>query len=133
MTAERITWVLLIAWALAFGGAFVAFAVTPAKDFGLAAGWNKVSVFMGWQLGAAVLAILCGAASRRVPPGRPIRWLGLMPLVGFLLLAAAILALVLWANLQRPSPVSAPPPGPVTAPAAVPAPEAAPALGSETE
>ncbi|MDJ0628002.1 MAG: hypothetical protein QNJ44_07050 [Rhodobacter sp.] len=112
-------WIFLAAWAVAFVGSFAAFVLTPATDFGLAAGWNKVGVFMGWQSVAGALAVVTAVASRRVPRGTRLRWLGLVPLAALLLLLAAFGALVLWANLQRSAPVGAPPAAPVTAPAPV--------------
>ena len=123
----RYFWVLFLGWAVAFFGAFVAFYVTPADDFGLAAGWNKVGVFMG-RLGAAgALAGMTTPAALRAPRGARLRWLGWIPAAALLLLLVAFTALILWANFQRTPPEGGPPPGPVTAPAPV-SPEAEPAL-----
>ena len=116
--ARRITLVLCAAWTVAFLGAFVAFFVTPASDFGLAAGWNKVGVFMGWQAVAAVLAILAGVASRAVPRGQRLRWIGLVPLGFLLLLVTGFAALIVYGNMQRSAPVGAVPAA-VTAPVPV--------------
>ncbi len=123
---NRILLIILAAWTVAFLGAFVAFWLTPATDFGLAAGWNKVGVFMGWQGVAAVLAILAAVVSRSVPRGLRLRWLGLVPMGFLLLLAAGIAALIIWANMQRPPPEGAVPSA-TTAPVAV-TPEAEPGL-----
>lgn len=111
---KRLTGLLLVAWLVAFVGAFVAFAVTPAKDFGLAAGWNKVGVFMGWQAAAGAIALICAMASRRVAQGSRLRWLGLVPLGALALLIAAVLALIIWANFSRPGPLPPPPDTPAT-------------------
>ena len=131
-SSHRLTWGSLAAWAVAFFGAFVAFFVTPADDFGLAAGWNKVGVFMVWQAAAAVLAILVAVFSRSVPKGQLLRRLGLVP-VGLLVLGVlAIVALILWANFSRPPPTTETGAGPaVTAPAVEPLNETGPALGNE--
>ena len=127
---NRILLILLAAWTVAFLGAFLAFYLTPASDFGLAAGWNKVGVFMGWQGVAAVLAILAAVASRAVPKGERLRWIGLVP-VGFLiLLVAGVVGLIVWANMQRPPAEGAVPAATSTAPVAPEAvtPEAEPVL-----
>ncbi len=115
---NRIFLIILAAWTVAFLGAFVAFWLTPASDFGLAAGWNKVGVFMRWQGVAAVLAILAAVVSRSVPKGERLRWLGLVPVGFLLLLAAGVAALIVWANMQRTPPEGAVPSA-VTAPVAV--------------
>ena len=122
MTAERVTQLFLLGWLVAFAGSFIAFALTPSRDFGLAAGWNRVSVFMGWQVFAMLTAFGAGVASRRVRKGKPLRWIGVVPVGIFTLMALAVVALILWANLQRPAPdTGAPltptPTRPVTAPA----------------
>lgn len=119
---------VLAGWAVAFFGAFAAFYFTPSRDFGLAAGWNKVGVFITWQAVAGVLALACALLSRGVPPGRALRWMGLIPVALTTLLIAAIAALVFWANSSRTVPDPGPPPKP-SATAAPPV--AAPAAESQ--
>jgi len=70
----------LAAWGIAFGGAFVAFALTPSTDFGLAAGWNRVGIFFGWQLVAAAFAIACAVMGWRLPRRTWLRRLSFAPL-----------------------------------------------------
>ena len=106
---------------MAFFGSFVAFYLTPAKDFGLAAGWNKVGVFMGWQAAAALLALLCAILSRPLQRGTGLRRAGLVPLAVLAAMGLALAALIWWSGLDRtPSDAAAPPPKP-TAPVAEPA------------
>lgn len=93
--------VLLLAWAVAFIGSFVAFRLTASDEVGLAAGLNKVGMFLGWQAVAGALALLAALSTRHVPRGSRLRWLGLAPLGVLLLLLVAFAALVGWANLQR--------------------------------
>ncbi len=126
---NRLLLIILAAWTVAFLGAFVAFWITPATDFGLAAGWNKVGVFMGWQGVAAVLAVLAAVVSRSVPRGERLRWLGLVPMGFLLLLVAGVVALIVWANMQRPPP-EGPVPSETTAPRAV-TPDADPVLRND--
>lgn len=110
-------WALLALWAGAFGGAFVAFAVTPPSDFGFTAGLNRVSLFLTWQAGAGALAILCAVVRPQLPPGAAPRRLLLVPPAILLSLILALAALVLWANLSRSVPAPSTPPGQETAPA----------------
>ena len=112
--SNTLTALVLLGWIVAFFGAFAAFYFTPAKDFGLAAGWNKVSVFIGWQAAAAVLALICAVLSRGVPLGHRMRWIGLIPVAVMTLLVAAIAAFVFWASSSRTSPDPGPPPKPAT-------------------
>ncbi len=120
--ARLLVRLLLLCWAVAFFGAFLAFYLTPARDFGLTQGWNKVGIFMIWQGVAAVFAVITAIVSRSLLKGTGLRRAGLIPLgvLGLSLLGLA--ALILWAGMDRPQP-EIPPPGPATelAPAAGPA------------
>jgi len=115
----RLLALLLLGWAIAFFGSFMAFYFTPAKDFGLAAGWNKVSVFMGWQAVATVLALFC-LVMRWSSKDKITRRLAVIPTFALALMLVALAGLIFWANLQRTSPDPQPPvpTRPVTAPAA---------------
>ena len=115
--ARIAAWLFTALWAVAFLGAFVAFALTPARDFGFTAGMNRVTVFLGGQVVASALAIPAAIAARRLPKGAGLRWLALVPIWMVGALAALVAALIVWAALQRPPAGTAPPPGPVTAPA----------------
>ncbi len=112
---------VLLAWAVAFFGAFLAFWLTPARDFGLSRGWNKIGVFMSWQGVAALLAVLAAIVSRALPKGTALRRAGWLPLAVLVLSVAALAALLTWANMDRTPPDSLPPKA-TTAPAAEPAP-----------
>ena len=93
---------LLGAWAIAFAGAFVAFALTAPEDYGFTAGINRVAIFMGWQLAAAVLSVACAVAARRVPRGRRLRRLGFVPLGVTCLGLLFLVGLGLWGMTARP-------------------------------
>lgn len=112
-----IVWTVLGLWLIAFVGAFVAFWLTPSEDFGLAAGWNKVGVFMMWQTVASTLAVIAPIIARRLPKGSGLKKLSFVPLGFLALLAAAFAALLLWASYGQPEPEPYAPPGPVTQPA----------------
>ena len=109
--------VLVVAWAVAFFGSFLAFYLTPSRDFGLAAGWNRVSVLMQWQMVATGLAV-ASVVARRTGESVAMRRLALVPVGGVVLIALAIGALILFANMRVdyvPDPDA--PAKPVTAPA----------------
>lgn len=115
---------LLLAWVVAFFGAFIAFYLTPAKDFGLSRGWNKVGVFMAWQSVAALLALLTVIFARALPKRTGLRRAGHLPVAVLGLSILALGGLLLWANLQRPPPgASDPRPTTEPAPAAEPVPD----------
>ena len=106
--------VLVAAWAVAFFGSFLAFYLTPAKDFGLAAGWNKVGVLIRWQGVATILAIACLIARGRSRERRQ-RMLALVPVGGVVLILLAVGGLVIFANMAVEPPAQMPP-KPVTSP-----------------
>lgn len=108
-------------WAIVFIGAFVAFAVTPAEDFGLSRGWNKVGVFMKWQFLATAIAIFTFFAGWSAPKGSGLKWLSRIPILFVLLLVCAFAATVVISNappVQTDTPPANPPK--VTKPATVP-------------
>ncbi|MEL7114518.1 MAG: hypothetical protein AAGP08_02830 [Pseudomonadota bacterium] len=111
---------VLVLWAIAFFGSFIAFYVTPADDFGLAAGWNKVGVFMVWQAIATVLAVMC-LVFRWATDERRLRIWSVVPAASFALLVVGLGGLILWATAQgaRPPPVTDTPPVAVPAPNAL--------------
>ena len=110
--------VLVGLWAIAFFGSFLAFYLTPSRDFGLAAGWNRVSVLMQWQMVATGLAVM-SLVARRTANSTGLRRLALVPVGGVLLIALAIGALVIFASMPvEYVPEPGGPAKPVTAPAA---------------
>ncbi len=106
----------IAAWGVAFLGSFAAFYLTPARDFGLSAGWNRVSVYMGWQMAATGLAVVCLALAQWLPRGSGLRRLALVPAGATVLLAVTITALTIFASPAR-APSDLPPDRPVTQPA----------------
>jgi len=122
MKPPTLLWLALALWAMLFAAAFVVPTLMPATGDGFTRGLNRVSAFLGWQAAAGVVAFAVWLLGNRAPPGSPGRRLSRAPLVLLGLGFAALLGLVLWANLSRPD--TAPPADrPVTAPA-----PAAPAL-----
>jgi hypothetical protein len=111
---------LIVLWGLAFFGSFVVSAMTPARDFGLSQGWNKVGVFMGWQVAATALAFVSLVMARYLIPGSGLRRLAMVPAALTALLAVTVAALTLYSGMTRP-PAGAGPDRPVTQTAPPPA------------
>lgn len=78
MSREALIWLLLVAWLVAMGASGLALAAEPTGD-GFTRGMNRVTGFLAWQLGAAVLAIGAWIAGRPLQTGRLLRWLARVP------------------------------------------------------
>lgn len=93
---KKITMVTGVLWIGAFVGAFVAFTVTEPTGDGFVRGLNRVGTFLGFQLGAMLLAVPLWIQSRSSTGA--VRWLLKIPGILALMLLAGILILILWAN-----------------------------------
>ena len=113
---QKLLTVLLLGWAVAFFGSFIAFYLAPARDFGMSAGWNKVTVFMGWQFVAVFLA-LCSLVLRWSTRNVRIKRLAAIPAMATSVLLLVAAAVLFWSNTQRTPPEGAQPSMPVTTPA----------------
>jgi hypothetical protein len=91
--------VLWAAWILAFGYAFVHFAVTEPSGDGFVRGANRVLGFLGWQGIAGMIAIAIWGVGRAWPTGHPARRLSLVPIAIALMLVSGLLGLIAWARL----------------------------------
>lgn len=113
---QKLLVVFLLGWAVAFFGSFVAFYLTPGRDFGLSAGWNRVTVFMGWQLVAVVLALVCMFLRWSTSDPR-LKRLAAIPAVAVGILVSVAAVVIFWGNIQRSPPDGTPPSGAATVPA----------------
>lgn len=100
---QKLLGLFLLAWAVAFFGSFIAFYLTPARDFGLTSGWNKIAVLMSWQLAATFLALCC-LVFRWTTTNTRRRRLAAVPAVCTGLFALTLGALMIWFNLQSSGP-----------------------------
>lgn len=111
-------WILLALWALCMGQSILAVMAEPTGDSFLR-GMNRVSGFLGWQLGAAIIALVLWLGVRPLPRGEPLRRLGRVPgwwAVALLALLLAWIAVgVIGSEMDRRA-IPAEPPGPVTVP-----------------
>jgi len=96
----RRLWVmfLLALWAMAFAGAFAAWWLTPPSGDGFTRGMNRITIFLGWQGIAGMLALATWGVGRGFPKGSPARRLSRWPLALALVLVAGLVALILWAR-----------------------------------
>ena len=93
--------VLLAVWALAWGMSFVAFATTQPSADGFTRGLNRMTVFFGWQLAAALPAFAAWATGRDWPRGSSVRFVSRVPIQLALGLAAVVAGLIAWALVSE--------------------------------
>lgn len=120
MTGNRTAiWIVLGLWAVAMALSGLALTAEPTGD-GFTRGLNRVTGFVGWQVPGLILAVVAWLASRPLPRGDLLRWLGRVPGWWTMFLVVAITALIVGSSIvaNRPPPVTAPPvpSPPVTAP-----------------
>ena len=112
-----LTRVLFFVWLSLFAASFILTAITPPKDFGLTAGFNRIEVFFKWQIFAGIAGILLWKAGQAFDKGTLWRWLSRAPILFALLLFFMVLFLIIGANLGKPKPGEYyTPPGPVAPP-----------------
>ena len=89
---------LLALWALLWAGSFLAFRSTPPEGEGFLRSMNRVTVFFGWQMAAALPAFAAWIIGRRWPKGAGTRWISRVPILLALGLAAIVGGLIGWAR-----------------------------------
>jgi hypothetical protein len=87
---------LLAFWILTFGGAFVAYSVTPPEGDGFIRGWNRITTFLGWQGVAAMISLPIWVVGRAWPKGSAVRRLASGPIIVTLLELAAVIGVVIY-------------------------------------
>lgn len=118
LTARPTIWILLVLWMLAMVLSVLSLMAEPTGDSFLR-GLNRITGFLGWQLAAAVAALLLWIGVRPLPRGDMVRWLGRLPgwwaVLVLLLFVGMITIGVVSSNMGRQAIVPEDP-GPVTAP-----------------
>lgn len=91
---------LVLAWLVTSGIACARYATAAPTGEGFTRGWNRVSAFLGWQLAAAVPALLAAALVLRQRARLERRWrvLGFVPLAVEVAFVALLAGLVAWAR-----------------------------------
>lgn len=79
MTRSLMIWLIFAAWLCAMLVSFYALNADPVGD-GFTRGSNRLTGFLAWQFGAAILAFVAFIASRGLAKGSIQRWLARVPL-----------------------------------------------------
>lgn len=116
MTQRTVVWLLVLAWAAAWAGSFVAFWLTDPTGDSFTRGLNRLMAFLAWQLGAGFLGGLVWMAGRGLEKSTLVRWLLRLPVILALLLFGALAVTVLYARLAKPPPTDYVPPPQATKP-----------------
>lgn len=121
MKRERVVLWSVVGWVVAIVLSVVLAKTTTPTGDGFTRGWNRIGVFFGWQMVAAVLALVAWIAGlRQFKDSAGWRWLSRVPIllelvfVGFLFVLVGYLS---WFNKPQPGRINQPS-KPVTAPAA---------------
>ncbi|MDF1856015.1 hypothetical protein [Pseudooceanicola sp.] len=119
MRRDLTFWLLLGFWAVLMVLSIIVPAMTAAKDFGLTRGFNRIELFMEFQIAGLVVALVLWFVARRQQSALK-RWLGRVPGVLALLGILGIVVLIYWINQPPAMPGDSPvePERPVAAPAA---------------
>lgn len=91
---------LFAIWALAYAYSFAAYGLTEPSGDGFTRGMNRVSLFLGWQGIAGVLAVAIFGVSRNWPDATSVRRLGSVPLALAGLKIAVLTGFFVWAMFQ---------------------------------
>ena len=95
---DRLVWILLAVWTVAFAWSLAAAALTPAEGDGFTRGLNRLIAFFGWQVVAGAAGGMAFILARKLPRAyRSRRWspapvaAGLTLVIGLLVLAVLVL------------------------------------------
>ncbi len=105
MNRQTIAKLLFVVWGGLFIASFVMFAITPAKDFGLTAGYNRVEVFFRWQIAAGVVGIIVWLMGKNFSAGTFWRWMCRIPIIAAALLLIGLIALIAGLSFSKPEPI----------------------------
>lgn len=93
---DRLVWILLAVWTVAFAWSIAACALTPAEGDGFTRGLNRLMAFFGWQVVAAAAGGLAFILARKLPPQyRSRRWSPAPVAAGLVLILGMVVLLVL--------------------------------------
>jgi len=104
LTKPTIAKLLFVVWGGLFIASFVMFTITPAKDFGLTAGYNRFEVFFRWQIAAGVVGIIVWLMGKNFNAGTFWRWMCRIPIIAAALLLIGLMALIAFLSFSKPEP-----------------------------
>lgn len=107
-------WILVLAaaWLCAIAISVLTFLTTAPTGDGFTSGLNRAMVFLGWQAGALILAVLAAIVTLRLPRPRDatVLAIGLVPGFVSVMMVLTVGAFIAWAALSPPPSVDTPPP-----------------------
>ena len=96
MTRAGAVRLFLLLWAACFGLGFVAFLTLAPTGDGFTHGMNRITAFLGWHMGAGMLALAAALAGLGLDGGG-LKRLSRLPVMIFLAEGAALALLILGA------------------------------------
>lgn len=98
--------IAFVLWGVVYVLSFLIAANTAATDMGLTRGWNRITTFLGWQIVAALLAIVVWVLGLRFD--EPLwRWIFRIPALLAIGLVLLVTVTIMWANYSKPKPIPA--------------------------
>lgn len=110
MSAKVIVWVLMGLWVIAYGGSLLSLLITEPTGDGFTKGLNRVMTFLGWQVGASVLAIIIWSLGKHFEAGSRGRWACRLPVLLALGLVLVVIGIIAYAKFGHPQPQASPSP-----------------------
>lgn len=105
---RRIAWAAFCLWAVLYAGSVFYLVHTEPTGDGFTRGMNRLTGFLGFQVLAAIPAVVLAVAAGRMGARRSLRWLARVPVLQAILLVGAIVFLLAWAK-WGPEPMAGPP------------------------
>lgn len=102
MSRRNLTILMIVLWVAIFGWSFLLTQITPATGDGFTRGLNRISAFVGWQVAAAVLALLIWRAGAVFAKTSTLRRVSRGPILATMLVIAGIALVIVWAMFSVP-------------------------------
>ena len=104
MSRRKIGWVFFALWALIYINSIIILVDFGADARTLERGLDRLTGFVGWQIGAGIVAIIVWWSGRFFEKNAVARWIFRVPALLSLALVVLVAGLVVWGSFQRPSP-----------------------------
>ncbi len=104
---RRLFWGLFGLWAVAYLGSIVVVQVTEPTGDGFTRGLNRITAFLGWQIFAAVLAVIVWIAGNSLPKGSQLRLVSRIPAILAAVLMMVVAGVILFVGARTTPPEGA--------------------------
>ncbi len=103
MSRRKIGWVFFALWALIYINSIIILVDFGADTRTLERGLNRLAGFVGWQIGAGIVAIIVWWSGRFFVKNAVFRWIFRVPTLLLLALVVLVAGLVVWGvfNVHR--------------------------------